>query len=46
MVTVAVKSNYFLAYSRVRLDRAALDTQSLLSRPNTPNTSVVWIREN
>jgi general secretion pathway protein K len=46
MVTVAVKSNYFLAYSRVRLDRAALDTQSLLSRPNAPNTSVVWIREN
>jgi general secretion pathway protein K len=46
MVAVAVKSNYFLAYSRVRLDRAALDTQSLLSRPNSPNTSVVWIREN
>jgi general secretion pathway protein K len=46
MVAVAVKSNYFLAYSRVRLDRAALDTQSLLSRPNAPNTSVVWIREN
>ncbi|MFS2005941.1 type II secretion system minor pseudopilin GspK [Duganella sp. CT11-25] len=46
MVTVAVKSNYFLAFSRVRLDRASLDTQSLLSRPGTPNTSVVWIREN
>jgi len=42
-----VKSSYFLAYSRVRLDRAALDTQALLSRPgNIPATSVVWIREN
>jgi len=42
-----VKSSYFLAYSRVRLDRASLDTQALLSRPgNIPATSVVWIREN
>jgi general secretion pathway protein K len=41
-----VKSNYFLAYSQVRLDRAALGTQSLLSRPDRPATSVVWIREN
>jgi general secretion pathway protein K len=45
-VTVSVKSNYFLAFSRVRLDRAALDTQSLLYRPGTPTTTVVWIREN
>jgi general secretion pathway protein K len=41
-----VKSNYFLAFSRVRLDRAALDTQALLYRPNRPQTTVVWIREN
>ncbi|MTV40372.1 type II secretion system minor pseudopilin GspK [Duganella radicis] len=41
-----VKSDYFLAYSRVRLDRAALDTQSLLKRPGSiPNTTVEWIRE-
>jgi len=45
-VQVAVKSNYFLAYSRVKLDRASLDTQSLLRRPGVGNTSVVWIREN
>ncbi|WP_229259655.1 type II secretion system minor pseudopilin GspK [Duganella aceris] len=47
MTQIVVRSNYFLAYSRVRLDRASLDTQSLLSRPGTtPTTSVVWIREN
>jgi general secretion pathway protein K len=43
---IVVKSDYFLAFSQVRLDRAALGTQSLLSRPGTPTTSVVWIREN
>jgi len=41
-----VKSDYFLAFSQVRLDRAALGTQSLLWRPGAPTTSVVWIREN
>ncbi|MHA4868982.1 type II secretion system minor pseudopilin GspK [Duganella sp. PWIR1] len=41
-----VRSNYFLAYSRVRLDRATLETQALLKRaPTQPITSVVWIRE-
>ena len=40
-----VKSRYFLAYSRVRLDRAALDAQSLLVRANNGITTVVWIRE-
>jgi general secretion pathway protein K len=41
-----VRSDYFLAYSRVRLDRASLDTQSLLHRPGkVPATTVVWIRE-
>jgi general secretion pathway protein K len=45
-VPVSIKSNYFLAYSRVKLDRASLDTQSLLRRPSVGNTSVVWIREN
>jgi len=40
-----VKSSYFLAYSRVRLDRAALDAQSLLVRAANGITTVVWIRE-
>ncbi|GJJ05482.1 general secretion pathway protein GspK [Duganella rhizosphaerae] len=41
-----VKSSYFLAYSRVRLDRAALDTQSLMQRAPNGITTVLWIREN
>jgi general secretion pathway protein K len=42
----SVRSNYFLAYSRVKLDRATLETQSLLERDeNRPITKVVWIRE-
>ncbi|WP_343730569.1 type II secretion system minor pseudopilin GspK [Duganella sp.] len=41
-----VRSDYFLAYSRVKLDRATLETQSLLSRQkNQPITRVEWIRE-
>lgn len=41
-----VRSDYFLAYSRVKLDRATLDTQALLHRPGTrPLTTVEWIRE-
>jgi general secretion pathway protein K len=41
-----VRSDYFLAYSRVRLDRASLDTVSLLYRPGKlPATTVAWIRE-
>jgi len=44
-VEVAIKSDYFLAYSQVKLDRAALDTVSLLSRAQTGMTTVVWIRE-
>lgn len=45
-VEVAVRSDYFLAFSQVKLDRAALDTVSLLSRAPTGLTTVVWIREN
>jgi general secretion pathway protein K len=45
-VDVAVRSDYFLAFSQVKLDRAALDTVSLLSRAPTGMTTVVWIREN
>ena len=45
-VQVDVRSDYFLAFSQVKLDRAALDTVSLLSRAPTGLTTVVWIREN
>jgi general secretion pathway protein K len=43
-----VKSNYFLVLSRVRLDRAALDTQALVQRVPAMGmkTSLIWIREN
>nr|WP_229223861.1 type II secretion system minor pseudopilin GspK [Duganella sp. sic0402] len=42
----SVRSDYFLAYSRVRLDRATLESQSLLVREaNLPITRVEWIRE-
>jgi len=42
-----VKSNFFLVYSRVRLDRAALDAVSLLQRnPTSGQSTVLWIREN
>jgi general secretion pathway protein K len=39
-----VRSDYFLAYSRVKLDRATLETQSLLKRAKG-YTTVEWIRE-
>lgn len=45
-IPIAVKSNYFLALSKVKLDRATLDTVSLLKRANNGATSVEWIREN
>jgi general secretion pathway protein K len=41
-----VRSDYFLAYSRVRLDRATLETQSLLVRGGRGGGArVEWIRE-
>ena len=43
---IDVKSNFFLVYSRVRLDRAALDAVSLLQRDNAGQSKVLWIREN
>jgi general secretion pathway protein K len=45
-VQVGVKSSYFLAYTRVQLDRAALDSVSLLQRANNGTSTVIWIREN
>jgi general secretion pathway protein K len=45
-VTVGVNSSYFLAYTRVQLDRASLDSVSLLQRANNGLSTVIWIREN
>ncbi|WP_300753102.1 type II secretion system minor pseudopilin GspK [Janthinobacterium sp.] len=47
-VDIDVKSSYFLAVIRVRLDRAALDAQALVWRQPNPQrtTSLVWLREN
>ena len=43
-----VKSEWFLVRSRVRLDRAALDAESLIKRELTsPNaTTAMWVRQN
>jgi general secretion pathway protein K len=43
---VAVASNYFLAQSRIRLDRAALDAESLIESNLSGQTTVVWTRQN
>jgi general secretion pathway protein K len=41
-----VKSNYFLVQSRIRLDRAALDAESLIQANQGGQTSVLWVRQN
>jgi general secretion pathway protein K len=44
-----VKSEYFLVLSRVRLDRAALDSEALVNRKlddQTFKTTTVWVRQN
>ncbi|WP_426101707.1 type II secretion system minor pseudopilin GspK [Massilia sp. TSP1-1-2] len=43
-----VKSEWFLVRSRVRLDRAALDAESLINRQLTaPNATIIeWVRQN
>jgi general secretion pathway protein K len=44
---IDIKSSYFLVESRVRLDRAALETQALIARDGVRRTTtLVWIREN
>ena len=45
---IDVKSEWFLVRSRVRLDRAQLDAESLVNRQLTaPNATVVkWVRQN
>lgn len=47
-ITIDVKSSYFLVLSRIRLDRAALDAQSLILRQpnNRMATTLLSIREN
>lgn len=50
--SVSVKSNWFIVNSRIRLERAALNAQSLIQREdNTPGgiggaVKVVWVRQN
>ncbi len=44
-----IKSEYFLVHSRVRLDRAALDTEALVNRKlddQAFKTTTVWVRQN
>lgn len=43
---VSVVSNYFLARSRIRLDRAALDAESLIESNLGGQTTVLWTRQN
>jgi general secretion pathway protein K len=44
---VAVSSNFFLVYGKIRMGRAGLNTVSLIQRPanNRNKTDIVWIRE-
>jgi len=46
---VTVSSSFFLVLSRVKLDRATLNSQALIQREGMTNnfrTTVVWIRDN
>lgn len=46
---LAVNSGFFLVLSRVKLDRATLNSQALIQRDGQANnfrTTVVWIRDN
>lgn len=43
---VNVMSSYFLAHSRIRLDRAALDAESLIESNLGGQTTVLWTRQN
>ncbi|MFI4940909.1 MAG: type II secretion system minor pseudopilin GspK [Burkholderiales bacterium] len=42
---VDVKTSYFLVNGKVRLSRAALNSQSLVQRNGT-NTAIIWTRQN
>lgn len=41
----AVKTNFFLVYSCVRLERANVQMQTLIYRKGTGNTTILWLRE-
>ena len=43
---LTVVSSYFLARSRIRLDRAALDAESLIESNLGNQTTVLWTRQN
>jgi len=43
---IATLSKYFLAHSRIRLDRAALDAESLIESNIGGQTTVLWTRQN
>jgi len=46
--SLSVKSNWFLVNSRIRLDRATLNAQSLIQRSANPvggGVKVVWVRQ-
>lgn len=42
---LAVKTNYFLVFNKVRWERANLNMQALIYRKDTGNTTVMWLRE-
>lgn len=42
---IAVKTNYFLVFDKVRWERANLTMQALIYRKDTGNTTVKWLRE-
>ncbi len=42
----AANSSFFLVASKVRLDRAALDSEALMQRREAGQTRIVWIRQN
>lgn len=43
---LSVRSDFFLVQSRIRLDRAALDAESLIQANQAGQTSVLWVRQN
>jgi general secretion pathway protein K len=43
---VAFVSTYFLVHSRIRLDRAALDAESLIEAKQGSPATVLWVRQN
>jgi general secretion pathway protein K len=43
---VGIKSNYFLVQSRIRLDRAALDAESLVKVDQSNQATVLSVRQN